>query len=155
MPGMQRIDFGGQMYTRWCVPIDRQTTREYYFHAWRPKNEWERLRALATYPIVYRWWQYRQFGLQDDRVLSGDGLRPPRVLLGVRRRDHRLADAGDPVGDLRRPPRPHPRGGRRKLQPPRSGQPASQREGPVSQGSSRIPCSGDQLTDGVSKFLTK
>jgi nitrite reductase/ring-hydroxylating ferredoxin subunit len=77
MPGMQRIDFGGQMYTRWCVPIDRQTTREYYLHAWRPTNEWERLRALATYPIVYRWWQYRQFGLQDDRVLSGTAFDRP------------------------------------------------------------------------------
>ena len=70
MPGMQRIDFGGQMYTRWCVPIDERTTREYYLLARRPKTERERLRFWATYPLIFRWWQYRNFGLQDDRVLS-------------------------------------------------------------------------------------
>jgi phenylpropionate dioxygenase-like ring-hydroxylating dioxygenase large terminal subunit len=77
MPGMQRIDFGGAMYTRWCVPIDRETTREFYFLATRPASRWERFRQWASYPVVFRWWQYRNFGLQDDRVLSDTAFDRP------------------------------------------------------------------------------
>jgi nitrite reductase/ring-hydroxylating ferredoxin subunit len=70
MPGMTRLDFTRGMYTRWCVPIDDKTTREYYLYAIRPKNRvqerWERLR----YQITLRLLNYRNFGMQDGRVLE-------------------------------------------------------------------------------------
>jgi len=69
MPGMQRIDNGWSQYTRWCVPIDANTTRVFYFHATRPRNRWARLRDRALYPIRQRYLQYRNFGGQDDRLL--------------------------------------------------------------------------------------
>jgi phenylpropionate dioxygenase-like ring-hydroxylating dioxygenase large terminal subunit len=70
MPGMQRIDNGWNQYTRWCVPIDAGHTREFYFHAIRPATERARFMAWLQYPLRQRWLQYRDFGLQDDRVLS-------------------------------------------------------------------------------------
>ena len=78
MPGMQRIDFGGAMYTRWCVPIDRRHHARVLLPRHAPGEprgsgsaEW------ASYPIVFRWWQYRNFGLQDDRVLSDTAFDRP------------------------------------------------------------------------------
>ena len=41
MPGMMRIDMGGLLYTRWCVPIDRDTTPPVYFYAVRPRSRRE------------------------------------------------------------------------------------------------------------------
>jgi phenylpropionate dioxygenase-like ring-hydroxylating dioxygenase large terminal subunit len=70
MPGMQRIDNGWNQYTRWCVPVDENNTREFYFHATRPGSAWARAVERAQYPVRQRWLQYRNFGLQDDRVLS-------------------------------------------------------------------------------------
>ncbi len=69
MPGMQRIDNGWSQYTRWCVPIDAETTRVFYIHATRPKTPWARLRDIALFPIRQRYLQYRQFGGQDDKAL--------------------------------------------------------------------------------------
>jgi len=69
MPGMQRIDNGWSQYTRWCVPIDADTTRVFYLHATRPNGRWARLLDRAQYPIRQRLLQYRDFGYQDDRAL--------------------------------------------------------------------------------------
>lgn len=79
MPGMQRIDNGWSQYTRWCVPVDANTTRVFYFHATRPRNALARFRDRALYPIRQRWLQYRNFGGQDDRALVDfDFTRPER-----------------------------------------------------------------------------
>ncbi len=69
MPGMQRIDNGWSQYTRWCVPIDANTTRVFYMHATRPRSLRERAWHRAQFPIRQRWLQYRNFGGQDDRAL--------------------------------------------------------------------------------------
>jgi nitrite reductase/ring-hydroxylating ferredoxin subunit len=77
MPGMQRIDNGWSQYTRWCVPVDANTTRVFNLHATRPPNGWARLRDRVLYPIRQRWLQYRDFGGQDDRTLVDfDFTRP-------------------------------------------------------------------------------
>lgn len=70
MPGMQRINGGSCLYTRWCVPVDAGTTREFYFFAVRPGGRlpaaWER----AKYPLTQRLLRNRNLGLQDGRVLE-------------------------------------------------------------------------------------
>lgn len=70
MPGMQRINGGSCLYTRWCVPIDADNTREFYFLAVRPgsrlANAWER----AKYPLAQRLLRNRNLGFQDGRVLE-------------------------------------------------------------------------------------
>jgi hypothetical protein len=74
MPGIQRILqsdwYGSFLYTRWCVPIDEQTTREFYFHACRIPSAWGRLAERVKFPLVNRLLYYRDFGYQDGRVIS-------------------------------------------------------------------------------------
>jgi len=79
MPGMQRIDNGWSQYTRWCVPIDAETTRVFYIHATRPKTPWARLRDIALFPIRQRYLQYRQFGGQDDKALLDFRFDQPSI----------------------------------------------------------------------------
>ncbi|HYB40976.1 MAG TPA: aromatic ring-hydroxylating dioxygenase subunit alpha [Candidatus Methylomirabilis sp.] len=74
MPGIQRIlqaDWHGSfLYTRWCVPIDECTTREFYFHAVRPHSALARFLEIAKFPLVSKFLYYRNFGYQDGRVLE-------------------------------------------------------------------------------------
>jgi nitrite reductase/ring-hydroxylating ferredoxin subunit len=70
MPGMQRINGGSALYTRWCVPIDATTTREFYLWATRPTTRRAALWERAKYPLVQRLLRNRNLGLQDGRVLS-------------------------------------------------------------------------------------
>ncbi len=71
MPGMMRIDMGGLLYTRWCVPVDRDSTRLFYLYAARPRNRRELafLRYLKN-PITWRLLHTRNLGLQDGGVLQ-------------------------------------------------------------------------------------
>ena len=70
MPGMQRISGGSAMYTRWCVPIDETTTKEFYMWAVRPESgaqkAWERIK----YPINQKLLRHRNLGFQDGHVLE-------------------------------------------------------------------------------------
>jgi hypothetical protein len=70
MPGMQRINGGSGLFTRWCVPIDLTTTREFYLWATRPKTKRAELWEQVTYPFVQRFLRNRNLGLQDGRVLA-------------------------------------------------------------------------------------
>ena len=74
MPGIQRILeqdwYGPFIYTRWCVPIDENTTREVYFHACRPPSRFAYYFERLRFPVVSRLLYYRNFGYQDGRVLE-------------------------------------------------------------------------------------
>jgi len=70
MPGMQRINGGTSMYTRWCVPVDEDNTREFYFYATRPKSDKERLLERVKYPIAQKLFRNRNLGFQDGRILE-------------------------------------------------------------------------------------
>jgi phenylpropionate dioxygenase-like ring-hydroxylating dioxygenase large terminal subunit len=73
MPGIQRIlqsEWKSSfIYTRWCVPIDENTTREFYLHAIRRGPVGQFLERLK-FPLVNRLMYYRNFGYQDGRVLE-------------------------------------------------------------------------------------
>jgi hypothetical protein len=73
MPGIQRIlqsDWKTSfIYTRWCVPIDEHTTREFYLHAIR-RGPLGRVLERIKFPLVNRFLYYRNFGHQDGRVLA-------------------------------------------------------------------------------------
>ncbi len=70
MPGMQRISGGSSMYTRWCVPINATTTKEFYLWAVRPKNRLARFWERMKYPISQRLLRDRNIGFQDADVLG-------------------------------------------------------------------------------------
>jgi hypothetical protein len=78
MPGMMRIDMGGLLYTRWCVPIDRDTTRLFYLYAVRPRSRRELafIRYLKN-PITWRLLHTRNLGLQDGEVLQDTHFDTP------------------------------------------------------------------------------
>jgi phenylpropionate dioxygenase-like ring-hydroxylating dioxygenase large terminal subunit len=71
MPGMMRIDMGGLLYTRWCVPIDRTSTRLFYFYAVRIKSRRDFLwLKYLKGPISWKLLHTRNLGLQDGGVLQ-------------------------------------------------------------------------------------
>jgi phenylpropionate dioxygenase-like ring-hydroxylating dioxygenase large terminal subunit len=70
MPGLQRISGGSSMYTRWCVPIDATTTKEFYLWAVRPRNRAARLWERIKYPLNQRALRHRNIGYQDGDVLA-------------------------------------------------------------------------------------
>jgi hypothetical protein len=67
---MQRINGGTSIYTRWCVPVDENTTREFYFYATRPKSGRERLLERVKYPIAQKLFRNRNLGFQDGKILE-------------------------------------------------------------------------------------
>jgi hypothetical protein len=70
MPGMQRISGGSAMYTRWCVPVDEVTTKEFYMWAVRPESRRQRLWERCKYPVAQRLLRNRNLGFQDGHVLE-------------------------------------------------------------------------------------
>jgi hypothetical protein len=70
LPGMQRISRGRFCYTRWCVPVDRDTTREFFLHAFRPQGKADRLLEACRYPVAYRLIYYRNLAMQDGVNLA-------------------------------------------------------------------------------------
>jgi len=70
MPGMLRINGSSSLYTRWCVPIDEGSTREFYFFAVRPRTATGRLWEAAKYPLVQKLLRNRNLGFQDGVVLA-------------------------------------------------------------------------------------
>ncbi|MCE2470227.1 MAG: Rieske 2Fe-2S domain-containing protein, partial [Dehalococcoidia bacterium] len=61
LPGMHRLYFGGPgaMYTRWCVPVDKDLTRVVYFRTMRIKTglgrAWERLTYLLYRNFLFHY----------------------------------------------------------------------------------------------------
>lgn len=70
MPGMQRICGGSALYTRWCVPIDENSTKEFYMWATRPKSSRSRFWKGITYIFAQRLFRNRNLGFQDGNVLA-------------------------------------------------------------------------------------
>lgn len=70
MPGMQRISRNHSMYTRWCVPVDRDLTCEFFLHAIRPRGRLDSLVERLRYPVALRLLYYRNLALQDGQNLQ-------------------------------------------------------------------------------------
>jgi nitrite reductase/ring-hydroxylating ferredoxin subunit len=70
MPGMQRISRSRTMYTRWCVPVEANLTREFFFHAIRPHGKFDAFIERLRYPIALRLLYYRNLAFQDGKNLQ-------------------------------------------------------------------------------------
>ena len=70
MPGMLRINGASAMYTRWCVPINERTTRQFYFYAVKPRTSVGKKWEGAKYPFTQKLLRNRNLGLQDGRILE-------------------------------------------------------------------------------------
>src|SRR6266487_5372930 len=54
LPGMFRAEFGWDLYTRMCVPVEEHRTRVWYYHCTRPKTAAGRLWDRLVYAAVHR-----------------------------------------------------------------------------------------------------
>ena len=70
MPGMQRINGGSGLFTRWCVPVDEHTTNEFYLWATRVHGKKHMAAERVKYEIAHKWLRNRNLGLQDGRILA-------------------------------------------------------------------------------------
>jgi nitrite reductase/ring-hydroxylating ferredoxin subunit len=71
MPGMLRLSRGDNMYTRWCIPIDESSSRQFYITSFWPESAAARLfTEKIRWPITFRLINHRNFGLQDAAFLA-------------------------------------------------------------------------------------
>jgi len=83
LPGMFRAEFGWDLYTRMCVPVEEHLTRVYYYHCTRPKNAWRRLWDRVAYATIRRWIIEYNFSRQDERVMLNQRYDTPEKLSGT------------------------------------------------------------------------
>jgi phenylpropionate dioxygenase-like ring-hydroxylating dioxygenase large terminal subunit len=83
LPGMFRAEFGWDLYTRMCVPVEEHLTRVWYYHCTRPKNAWRRFWDRAAYATLRRWIIEYNFSRQDERVMLNQRYDTPEKLSGT------------------------------------------------------------------------
>jgi hypothetical protein len=83
LPGMFRAEFGWDLYTRMCVPVEEHLTRVWYYHCTRPKTAlgrgWDRL----VYAGLRRWIIEYNFSRQDEKVMLNQRYDTPEKLSGT------------------------------------------------------------------------
>jgi phenylpropionate dioxygenase-like ring-hydroxylating dioxygenase large terminal subunit len=70
LPGIVSIDGGSVIYRRWCVPIDKDSTREFFFYSTRANSRITRWRERAKYLVANKMMRNRNLGIQDGKVLQ-------------------------------------------------------------------------------------
>ena len=80
LPAMFRFDFGGQMYTRFCVAVTADLTRVFYVHASRRRG-WLGKKLRTLYYHCFRNWALNiNFSTQDYRVMATQDYTAPETL---------------------------------------------------------------------------
>jgi hypothetical protein len=80
LPSMFRFDFGGQMFTRHCVPVTEGLTRVFYIHAQRRRSRIGQAMRTAYYHLFRNWALNINFSSQDYRVMSTQDYDAPEML---------------------------------------------------------------------------
>jgi hypothetical protein len=80
---MFRAEFGWDLYTRMCVPVEEHLTRVWYYHCTRPKNAWRRFWDRVAYATIRRWIIEYNFSRQDERVMLNQRYDSPEKLSGT------------------------------------------------------------------------
>jgi hypothetical protein len=77
---MFRAEFGWDLYTRMCVPVEENVTRVWYYHCLRPKTALARLGERLAYALIHRWIIEYNFSRQDERVMINQRYDAPEKL---------------------------------------------------------------------------
>jgi hypothetical protein len=77
LPGMQRL---GSLYTRWCVPVDKDLTRTIYFRFRRSDSPLVRLYHQASYNLLFAWLNNFNFSDQDYDAMRSCRWQYPEYL---------------------------------------------------------------------------
>ena len=81
---MFRAEFGWDLYTRMCVPVEEHLTRVWYYHCTRPKNALgARLGPRCCTAPMRRWIIEYNFSRQDERVMLNQRYDTPEKLSGT------------------------------------------------------------------------
>ncbi len=83
LPGMFRAEFGWDLYTRMCVPVEEHLTRVWYYHCTRPKTALGRIWERLVYAALHRWIIEYNFSRQDERVMLNQRYDTPEKLSGT------------------------------------------------------------------------
>lgn len=83
LPGMFRAEFGWDLYTRMCVPVEENLTRVWYYHCTRPKTALGRAWDTLIYKAVRRWIIEYNFSRQDEKVMLNQRYDTPEKLSGT------------------------------------------------------------------------
>jgi phenylpropionate dioxygenase-like ring-hydroxylating dioxygenase large terminal subunit len=83
LPGMFRAEFGWDLYTRMCVPVEEHLTRVWYYHCTRPKTELGRAWDRFIYHAFRRWIIEYNFSRQDEKVMVNQRFDTPEKLSGT------------------------------------------------------------------------
>ena len=80
LPNMFRSDHKTDMYTRSCVPVEMDLSRQIYFKAVRPKSWVGRLYERVHHRLYGRWMQVTNFSNQDRRAVEPQRFDTPEYL---------------------------------------------------------------------------
>jgi phenylpropionate dioxygenase-like ring-hydroxylating dioxygenase large terminal subunit len=80
LPGMFRAEFGWDLYTRMCVPVEEHKTRVWYYHCTRPRTALRRAWDRLAYYGIHRWIIEYNFSRQDERVMINQRYDTPEKL---------------------------------------------------------------------------
>ena len=80
LPAMVRLDYRTHMYTRVNIPIDKDNTRQIYWHYTSANNWVTRLREKLIFHVWHRWAMYSDFSVQDFRASGPQLYNTPEYL---------------------------------------------------------------------------
>jgi hypothetical protein len=70
LPGMYRGDHRTDLYTRNCIPVTENLSRQIYYKATRPRNWIGRAYETVFFKLYWRWAMYTDFSTQDMRAVQ-------------------------------------------------------------------------------------
>ena len=68
------------MYTRWCIPVDKDLTRVVYFRSMRIPSKIGRLWETWTYKLYRNWFAHYNFSDQDYDAMRSTRYQYPEYL---------------------------------------------------------------------------
>src|SRR5207249_221636 len=80
LPGMYRRDYGDHFYTRQCVAVTENLSRNIYYWTLRPAPVLQRLWETVSYRMWKRWSMYTNFSTQDFRAVAPQRYDTPEHL---------------------------------------------------------------------------
>jgi phenylpropionate dioxygenase-like ring-hydroxylating dioxygenase large terminal subunit len=70
LPGIVRVDFHKNVFSRASVPMDENSTNNFYYHTTYPRTKLRRLMLWVYFVAWYNWKMNRNFSGQDQRMVE-------------------------------------------------------------------------------------
>jgi hypothetical protein len=80
LPGIYRGDHRTDIYTRNCIPVTENLSRQIYFKATRPKTWLGRAYETVFFKLYWHWAMYTNFSTQDFRAVNYQRYDTPEHL---------------------------------------------------------------------------